>query len=81
MFDQQFSKKTQQGLAIGAFFKKDRSEFYLFPIESRNIQINLISGDKKNIILKDISEQSEVSDVIRKQIKEGKISYDNLKIR
>lgn len=81
VFDQQFSEKTQQGLAIGAVFKKDRSEFYLFPIESKNIQINLISGDKKNIILKDISEQSEVSDVIKKQIKEGKISYDNSKIR
>lgn len=73
VFDQLFSEKTQQELAVGAVFEKESMEYYLFPLESKNIQINLLSGDKKDIILKDLAEKSEVSDAIKKQIKSGKI--------
>lgn len=73
VFDQLFSEKTQQELAVGAVFVKGSMGYYLFPLESKNIQINLLSGDKKDIILKDLAEKSEVSDAVRKQIQNGKI--------
>ena len=73
VFDQLFSEKTQQELAIGAVFKKEGAEYYLFPLESKSIQVNLLSGDKKDIILKYLAERSEVSDAVRKQIQTGKI--------
>ncbi|TAN58316.1 CapA family protein, partial [Patescibacteria group bacterium] len=73
VFDQLFSEKTQQELAIGAVFKKRSMEYYLFPLESKNIQVNLLSGDKKDIILKELAEKSEASKDIKKQIQDGKI--------
>lgn len=73
VFDQLFSEKTQQELAVGAVFEKGSMGYYLFPLESKNIQINLLSGDKKDIILKDMAGRSEASDAIKKQIKNGKI--------
>ena len=76
VFDQLFSEKTQQELAIGAVFKKEGAEYYLFPLESRSIQVNLLSGDKKDIILNDLAERSEVSDAVRKQIQTAKIVID-----
>lgn len=73
VFDQLFSEKTQQELAVGAVFEKGSMEYYIFPLESKNIQINLLSGDKKDIILKDLAGRSEASDTIKKQIQSGKI--------
>ena len=73
VFDQMFSDETQQELAIGAVFEKESMEYYLFPMESKDIQVNLLSGDKKDIILKELADKSEVSDKIREQIINGKI--------
>lgn len=39
LFDQTFSKKTQEGLAIGIVFDKPEIKYYLFPTEIKNLQI------------------------------------------
>ena len=75
VFDQLFSEKTQQELAVGAVFEKGSMEYYIFPLESKNIQINLLSGDKKDIILKDLAGRSEASDTIKETNSKRKNIY------
>lgn len=75
LFDQTFSQKTQQGLGVGIDFSKLQINYYLFPIETKNLQISLI-GSSSSIILKELSDMSIVSENTKNQIIDGKITIN-----
>ena len=77
LFDQTFSQKTQQGLGVGVVFDKIKINYYLLPIENKGFQVNLLDKEKGSILLTELANQSLVSENIKKQIIEGKISINN----
>lgn len=77
LFDQTFSQKTQQGLGVGIVFDKTKIDYYLFPTENKNFQINLTNREESDIILNELANQSLVSENIKKQIIKGKITINN----
>lgn len=74
LFDQTFSQKTQQGLGVGIDFGKSQINYYLFPTETRNLQVNLVNGS--SIILKELADTSTAPEDIKKQISVGKITIN-----
>lgn len=77
LFDQTFSKETQQGLGVGIVFDKTKMDYYLLPIENKGFQVNLLGKEKGDIILTKLANQSLVSENIKKQIIRGQISINN----
>jgi len=77
LFDQTFSQKTQEGLGVGIVFNKAKTDYYLLPIENRGFQVNLLDKEKGSIILTELTNQSLVSENIKKQIMKGQISINN----
>lgn len=51
VFDQLFSKETQQGLLIGGKIAKSSLELSFFPIKSINLQPQLMQGEEKQVII------------------------------
>lgn len=51
IFDQSFSKETQQGLIVGGSFDDNGLSLYLFPHQSSHYQPSLLRGGKKQIII------------------------------
>ena len=73
VFDQVSYDKVQQGLAVGTVFNKDKLEFYIFPMQNKNFQVNFADKENRDIILKWLSDKAVASDNIKKQIISGKI--------
>jgi len=73
VFDQISTPEVIRGLAVGAVFGKDKIEYYLFPTQSRDFQVNLADGETRDIILNNIAKKSVASGDIKKQIIGGKI--------
>ncbi len=73
VFDQTFSAETMEGLAVGAVFYEHSASYYLFPIESRDLQTHLQSYDKSRMLLKKLADDSMVDDTFKSQILDGKM--------
>ncbi len=73
LFDQTFSKETQQGLAVGIVFDRREIDYYLFPTKIRNFQAKLTDGNERSLILKKLANNSFVPQIIKDQILLGKI--------
>lgn len=73
LFDQTFSLKTQQGLGVGIVFGKPNMDYYIFPIEIKNFQIELMDKEKNDIILDKLANDSLASQSIKNQIFQGEI--------
>lgn len=71
IFDQYFSQETQQGLAVEVDLEKDQKIFYLFPLQSKLSQIELITGQEREKFLENFASWSSVDDNDKKEIIEG----------
>ena len=77
LFDQTFSQKTQQGLGVKLILSQSQTAYFLSPTGIKNIQVNLLEGKEREIILRELSARSQVTENIRKQILEGKIIFSS----
>ncbi|MDA3840743.1 MAG: AmmeMemoRadiSam system protein B [Patescibacteria group bacterium] len=72
VFDQYFSKDTQEGLAIGISYESDKLALFLYPLKSNMSQIDLMLGKEKNEFLQNfISWSSGINQI--EEIQEGRI--------
>lgn len=76
LFDQTFSEATQQGLAVGAVIRKNSLDLHLFPLETRNLQVQLTSQEKRAMVLLTLAEDSDVSKQNKQQILNGILHFD-----
>ncbi len=52
IFDQYFSKETQEGLAVGLEINKKKIEYSLYPFKSQQSQVELLEGSEKDEFIK-----------------------------
>ncbi|MBI4993160.1 MAG: AmmeMemoRadiSam system protein B [Candidatus Magasanikbacteria bacterium] len=63
IFDQYFSAETQQGLAVGLVMSEGgKQSVYVFPLQSVQSQIKLMSGDSLNSFFVQFIRESRLSD-------------------
>lgn len=74
IFDQYFSKETQEGLVVGTEVYQNKVVYRLFPVQSRMSQPFLMKLSRKNDFLKKIAQRSD-SD-LSKEILQGKIEIE-----
>ena len=72
IFDQYFSKETQEGLAVGLVQSRENLKFVLIPIDLTNSQPKLMNEKEKANFLQNLAKRS--SEEIKEQIKIGMIS-------
>jgi poly-gamma-glutamate synthesis protein (capsule biosynthesis protein) len=73
IFDQYFSRETQEGLAVGINWQDKKIAITLFPLQSKSSQVELMAGDKKQEFLNWLAEISKVNENYKEQIKSGNI--------
>jgi poly-gamma-glutamate synthesis protein (capsule biosynthesis protein) len=74
IFDQSNTGPTSEGLSVGIVIKENEVIYYLFPIKIRNAQASLMPYVNSDILLNDIALRSDVSNLIKNQIKSGVFS-------
>jgi poly-gamma-glutamate synthesis protein (capsule biosynthesis protein) len=77
IFDQYFSKDTQQGLAVELEFFSDKAIYRLLPIQSHLSQPFLMEEEIKSAFLKDLAQKS--SHELKEEIENGKIEIIEIK--
>lgn len=75
IFDQYFSKETQEGLGIGMEIYKDKKVYTLYPIVNKFSQPQLMEEAEKTEFLNNLAETS--SEGLKENIKNGKIEIKN----
>ncbi|MEK7073202.1 MAG: AmmeMemoRadiSam system protein B [Patescibacteria group bacterium] len=75
VFDQDWSKETQRGLALGLVVGEKGMTAYLFPMISEKSQPRLANGDDDRALLTAFAERSDLPDVLREQAKTGIIEW------
>ena len=73
VFDQDFSLRTKQGLAVGLTFTENRVQFELFPMSIEKSQPKLEEGDAKTKRLEQLSEISDAN--LREAIRSGVVEF------
>ncbi|MFA6551463.1 MAG: CapA family protein [Patescibacteria group bacterium] len=73
IFDQYFSRETQEGLAVGIDWQDKKMEINLFPLQSKSAQVELMAGKNKQKFLDWLAESSKVNENYKEQIKNGNI--------
>ncbi len=71
IFDQYFSKETQEGLGVGVEIYPDKQVYSLYPIKNKLAQPQLMDEEEKTAFLESLADNS--SDDIKENIKSGKI--------
>lgn len=74
VFDQDFSLRTKQGLAVGLTFTENRVRFELFPMSIEKSQPKLEEGDAKTKRLEQLSEISDAN--LREAIRSGVVEFE-----
>lgn len=65
VFDQYFSKDTQEGLSVGVVFKEGRvSALHLFPFFGVRSQVELMTGEKRKIFLEWMKKYSRLEGAV-----------------
>lgn len=72
VFDQDFSQKTQEGLAIKLLFEKNGVNIQPIPIKIVKSQPSVVEGEEKTKRLLELSEISQTD--LREQIKKGDVT-------
>jgi len=75
IFDQYFSKETQEGLAIGLEIYPQKKVFTLYPVKNKVSQVKLMEGEERQAFLDNLAEKS--SEELKESIKQGKIEINN----
>ncbi|MFA6466500.1 MAG: AmmeMemoRadiSam system protein B [Patescibacteria group bacterium] len=73
VFDQYFSPDTQEELAVGISYQTGEYKIYLFPIQSNNSQLSLMTGENKNNFFKKIADWSNITQNFEKQLLSGQV--------
>jgi len=73
IFDQYFSRETQEGVAVGLTWQNDKIKIDLFPYYSEYSQVQLMTSEKKQKFLEWLTDISDISEEYKEQIREGKI--------
>lgn len=76
IFDQYFSKETQEGLVIGMELYKDKEVYKLYPVMNKLSQPRLMEGEEKQAFLDDLAGRS--SEELSQSIKNGVIEIDKI---
>lgn len=76
IFDQYFSKDTQEGLIIGMELYKDKAVYKLYPIMNKLSQPRLMEDNEKQTFLDGLADRS--SEDLSQSIKEGIIEIDKI---
>ena len=74
IFDQYFSKETQEGLAVGLEIYPGKKIFNLYPTKNIGSQARLMEGDEKQVFLDNLAEKSSYA--LQDFIKQGKIEIN-----
>lgn len=75
IFDQYFSKDTQEGLGVGIEIYKDKKVYSLYPVMNKSSQAKLMIEPEKEAFLNSLAERS--SEELKESIKSGKIEIKN----
>ncbi|TAK05721.1 AmmeMemoRadiSam system protein B [Patescibacteria group bacterium] len=75
VFDQDWSKETQRGLALGLAIGERGMTAYLFPTVSQKSQPRLALGDEGRALLTAFAERSDLPDALREQAKTGILEW------
>lgn len=75
IFDQDWSKETQRGLALGLAIGEQGMAAYLFPTVSMKSQPRLALGDEGRALLATFAERSDLPEALREQAKTGIIEW------
>ncbi len=62
VFDQYFSKATQEGLAVGLALYPNEMVAYLFPLQGKASQVSLMTGAPRRTFLKSFIDRSRLGD-------------------
>jgi len=76
IFDQDWSKETQQGMAIKIVVDKLNYEFILYPVIIEKGQVSFAEGENKVRLVKLFIDRSELNDAMIVNVNEGVINYD-----
>ncbi|MDP3900448.1 MAG: AmmeMemoRadiSam system protein B [bacterium] len=74
IFDQYFSRETQEGLSVGVNWGDDVFELALFPFYNEYSQARLMEGERREKWLEWLAKESIVEEEYKEQIKFGKIN-------
>lgn len=75
VFDQDWSKETQRGLAVGLAVGERGMTAYLFPTVSEKSQPRLALGEEGRALLAAFAERADLPDALRDQAKTGIIEW------
>lgn len=72
VFDQYFSRETQEGLGVGIHLGEEKDSFSLFPLTSEMSQVELMTDPEEySRFLKEFAEWSELNEARSEQIRES----------
>lgn len=71
IFDQYFSRDTQAGLAVEINITDNNIQFFLYPIKSKQSQVELMSGEEKEKFLSKLADLSQVNEEYKEKIIKG----------
>ncbi|NTU99490.1 CapA family protein, partial [Candidatus Falkowbacteria bacterium] len=74
IFDQYFSKDTQEGFAVGLFVGNGTTTAHLFPLKEKKAIPELMKGREKEQFLFRLGEWS-IGDALKKQVNSGVINF------
>lgn len=73
IFDQYFSKETQEGLMVGMAFSEDKHTYFLIPYTLPASQPQLMLGSDRQQFLKELADDSIIDEVRVNQLQSGQI--------
>lgn len=74
VFDQYFSKATQQGLSVGLYIRDKKFKAYLLPLDLTKSQPKLMKDGDKSKFLENLADKSASDKDLRAAIKTGLVS-------
>ena len=76
IFDQYFSKETQEGLAVGIDWQNEKIAINLFPLQSKSAQVELMTDERREKFLEWLAGESAIDDNYREQVKDGILNIE-----
>ncbi|MFH1187672.1 MAG: CapA family protein [bacterium] len=73
IFDQYFSKETQESFAVGINIEDEKTSIFIYPLKSKLSQTELMEGKEREEFLKNLVDWSEVDEEYAEEIKSGRI--------
>ncbi|MCK5061622.1 AmmeMemoRadiSam system protein B [Candidatus Parcubacteria bacterium] len=78
IFDQYFSKETQEGLALEFNLEGNNIKINIYPIKSKLSQVQLMDENEKQDVFEDILKHSTLDSAYEEQIKKGYLNLHSI---